>query len=145
MILSYGSKKPYSDIDIFIVSNNPSRNYFNGWLDIYELNVKDFEYLKNNLDISITDPISTGTQIYGTTLEKHQNNILNQPITSEAINHNILRSIQQKEALNKTTDARLIKIATGYAKTYELNAKELAQGNKILMLTEIMNKYDFKR
>jgi len=145
MILSYGSKKPYSDIDLFIVSNNPSRNYFNGWLDIYELNIKDFEYLKNNLDISVTDPIFSGTQIYGAKLEEYQRNILNLPITSEAIAHNALRSSQQREAITKTTDERLIKIATGYEKTYELNAKELSKGNKILTLKEIEKKYEYSR
>jgi len=145
MILSYGSKKPYSDIDLFIVSNNPSRNYFNGWLDIYELNVKDFEYLSNHLDISVTDPIFSGAQIYGAKLEEYQRNILNLPITPEAVAHNALRSSQQREALKNITDNRLIKIATGYEKTYELNAKELSQGQKLLTLQKISKQYQYIR
>jgi predicted nucleotidyltransferase len=142
LVISYGSKKPYSDIDLFIVSNNPSRNYFNGWLDIYELNIKDFECLKNNLDISVTDPIFTGIQIYGVLpLEEYQRSILNHEITAESIAHNNLRSKQQKELINKTTDARLIKLATGYSNTYDFNAKELSLGNKLLTLKELENKY----
>jgi hypothetical protein len=140
MIVYYGSKKPYSDIDLFIVSNNPSRNYFNGWLDIYELNLKDFEYLKNNLDISVTDPIFTGTQIYGQPqLKEHQKNILNQNITKEAITHNEIRAIQQKKASNNATDDRLVKTFTGYSNTYEHNAKELSLGHKLLTRKELQN------
>lgn len=145
-IIFYGSKKPYSDIDLFIISNNPSRNYFNGWLDIYELNIKDFEYLKNNLDISVTDPIFTGTQIYGQLkLDEYKRDILNQKITQKMISHSKIRAMDQKEAINETTDDRLVKIATGYSNTYEFNAKELALGNKILTFKELENKYGYMR
>lgn len=144
-IISYGSKKPYSDMDLFIVSNNPTRTYFNGWLDIYELNTKDFEYLKNHLDISVTDPIFTGTKIYGNDIELYQRSILNQSITKEAIEHNTLRSTQQFEAIKTLTDPRLIKNSSSYAKTYELNAKELSQGRKILTLKDLEKKYTYTR
>jgi len=49
-IILYGSQKPESDIDLFIVSKNKSKNYFNGWLDVYEVNILEFQDKINKLE-----------------------------------------------------------------------------------------------
>jgi predicted nucleotidyltransferase len=90
-VVLYGSQKPESDLDLFVVSSNPSTNYFNGWLDIYELNREEFSRLSDNLDISVTDPLFTGRLICGdeNSFEQLKQQIQNQQITQEAIRHNL--------------------------------------------------------
>ncbi len=80
-IVLYGSQKPDSDIDLFIVSTNPSRNYFNGWLDIYELNREEFYHALRHFDISVTDPLFSGKLIYGdkNNFEQLKQQVLEQP------------------------------------------------------------------
>jgi len=60
----YGSQKPESDIDIFIIANERAE-YNNGWLDISQRTVEDVTIKCNNLDICVTDPLFSGTTIYG--------------------------------------------------------------------------------
>jgi len=60
----YGSKKPFSDIDIFMVSNN--LNEINSsWLDIRIYSEKEFENGIEMFDISITDPVLSGEFVLG--------------------------------------------------------------------------------
>ena len=140
----YGSQKPESDIDLFVISNNPSTNYFNGWLDIYELNREEFNQLSNNLDISVTDPLFTGRLIYGNrnSFEQLKSKIQNQPVTQEAINHNNSESQKQKEYLPhlSETDKRR-KDCLSYIQSFSENAEQLSLGMKPLTLKNIKEIY----
>ncbi|MFA5888508.1 MAG: hypothetical protein WC852_07405, partial [Candidatus Nanoarchaeia archaeon] len=62
--LVYGSRKPYSDLDMFIVSDNIPC-FSKGWLDVYSVSRNSFSDLLSNLDISITDALFTGELVYG--------------------------------------------------------------------------------
>ncbi|MEA3378315.1 MAG: nucleotidyltransferase domain-containing protein [Nanoarchaeota archaeon] len=140
-IIIYGSRKPKSDIDLFIVSNNPSQNYFNGWLDIYELNKTEFYYELDNFDISVTDPIFSGKLIYGDNnhLEKIKKNILKKPITKKAISHNLSEAEKQKhylKNLNKKDKRR--KDCLSYIGSFSKNSRLLSQGIKALTLKKLM-------
>ena len=142
-VVLYGSQKPESDIDLFIVSNNPSQNYFNGWLDIYELNKKYFQYLADKLDIRVTDPLFSGNLIYGdkSNFEKIKKEIQAQPISQEAINHNLKQAQKQQEYLPQFKESpRDKKNCLRYIKTYKINAQELSKGKKILTLKNIKEK-----
>ncbi len=143
-VVLYGSQKPESDIDLFIVSNNPSTNYFNGWLDIYELNKEEFNKLSANLDISITDPLFTGKLIFGDKnhFEQLKKRIINQPITQEAINHNLTEAEKQRVSLQhfSGTDKRR-KDCLSYIDSFSQNAEQLSLGNKPLTLQNLQQIY----
>ncbi|MFH1637570.1 MAG: nucleotidyltransferase domain-containing protein [Candidatus Woesearchaeota archaeon] len=139
----YGSRKPESDIDLFIVSDNPSFNSHNGWLDIYELNREDFEKRVRLLDISVTDPLFTGEIICGnkTFLEETRQNILSQEISKEAVYYNFKQAEFQKNALqNLKGDTILEKASLSYLKSYTANAKALGQGKKFLTFKSLKEK-----
>lgn len=140
----YGSQKPESDIDLFVISNNHSTNYFNGWLDIYELNREEFNQLSNNLDISVTDPLFTGRLIYGNinSFEQLKQKIQKQPITQEAINHNNSEAQKQKEYLPhlSETDKRR-EDCLSYIQSFSQNAEQLSLGNKPLTLKNLQQLY----
>ncbi|MCD6589582.1 hypothetical protein J7K74_00095 [Candidatus Woesearchaeota archaeon] len=146
-IILYGSQKPESDIDLFIVSTNRSMNFFNGWLDIYELNRGEFHYQLYNLDISVTDPLFTGRVIYGdhNLVEELKRLILKLGINNEKINYNLAEARRQYELHNKLSDPRLRRIAGSYAKSFYYNAISLIQGFKPLTLQKIGELYDLSR
>lgn len=140
-VVLYGSKKPKSDIDLFIVSENRSQNYFNGWLDIYELNRADFKDLASKLDISVTDPLFSGELIYGDEIvfEKTRQDIKTQQISNEAINHNLAMAKEQKNFIQKFNEgARERKISSSYSMSYARNAEELQKGEKPLTLNNLV-------
>lgn len=60
----YGSQKPESDIDLFVIANERAE-YNNGWLDISQRTIEDTTLKCSNLDICVTDPLFSGTTIYG--------------------------------------------------------------------------------
>ena len=130
MVLLYGSKKPYSDIDLFVVSDKPSRNYFNGWLDVYELNREEFNYLTKNFDISVTEPLLKGELVYGSQsqLKLAKRQLCTQVITTDAIGHNRKMAEEQAKFAAMCTDERLKKIGESYAKSYGQVASKLESG-----------------
>ncbi|MEM4259928.1 MAG: hypothetical protein QXG00_01705 [Candidatus Woesearchaeota archaeon] len=144
LVLLRGSQKPESDIDLFVVSNNYSRNYFNGWLDIYELNREDFNRLSTNLDIIVTDPIFSGKLIYGDKnyFGQLKQQIQNQPITKEAVDHNLKEAEKQKSywPLISEKDKRR-KDCLSYIDSFSQNAEQLILGNKHLSLANLKQIY----
>jgi hypothetical protein len=143
-IILYGSQKPESDIDLFIVSANPSINFFNGWLDIYEINTREFQDLVSNLDISVSDPLFSGKLIYGNSsfFERLKVQVQNQPITQEAIAHNLAKAEEQKEYLSQFSfNDKRKKDCSGYIQSFSQNAEQLALGNKSLTLKNLKQIY----
>jgi len=132
----YGSRQPYSDIDIFLVSPDiESRHY--GWLDVYAKSREEFESRLLLLDILITDPIMTGSQIIGEeTLQRHYRRILHQePITEEAISHNLARADEERsKALEYRPDTKGRLKGLKNSRIYRMNARELETGKKPLSL-----------
>ena len=144
-VVLYGSQKPEKDIDLFIVSNNASTSYFNGWLDIYELNRAEFNRLSDNLDISTTDPLFTGELIYGDSnfFEKLKQKIKDQPITQEAINHNFSEAEKQKKYLSYFSEIdKRRDDCLSYIDSFFQNAEQLKLGNKHLTLINIQEYYE---
>ncbi len=139
-VILYGSQKPESDIDLCIVSNNPSNQYFNGWLDIAELNREDFQNRMNNLDIALTDAMFSGRLVFGdeNTFRKYKKNILEKPISQEMIVYNKKKSDLQKEYLSSYQDnSRMRKLCLSYKDSFSQNADQLIKGNKPLTLSKL--------
>jgi len=64
LILHFGSGKPFSDIDFFIISNKIEPSYCD-WLDIRAYKPEDAEEKIKLLDSRVTDPIIVGSLIFG--------------------------------------------------------------------------------
>ncbi|MDD3263958.1 MAG: nucleotidyltransferase domain-containing protein [Candidatus Nanoarchaeia archaeon] len=140
-VLLRGSQKPESDIDLFVVSDNYSHNFLNGWLDIYEVNRIDFENWSKNLDISITDAMFSGKLIYGDQnyFEQNKQKILNQPITNEVIKYNIseIERLKKYETTKKNEEFSVKK----YIDSFSKNLEQLILGNKPLTLSNLQQLY----
>ncbi len=143
-IILYGSQKPEKDTDLFVVSTNQSRNYFNGWLDIYELNRGEFYHALRHLDISVTDPLFSGVLIYGDRnhFEQLRQKVLEQPITPETVEYNLTEAEKQKALLPliPETDKRR-KDCLSYIDSFSQNAEQLSLGNKLLTLKNLKKIY----
>src|SRR3990167_286369 len=132
--LLYGSKKPESDIDIFLVSEYPSQNIFNGWLDIYSLERKEFACALHSFDVSVLEPLFGGEIILGDLeyIKSLQNEVKKQKITRKAIEYNLRKIKEQKEATSIVQTEREQRVAVSYAETYRKTAELLAQGKRVL-------------
>jgi len=136
LAILYGSGKPYSDIDLFIVSDK-IQSCYNPWLDIYVRTPSDFETDSINLSIAVTDPLFSGKTIIGNSnyQQQLQQRILHQPITQEAIQYNLTQSKEQERiALMYPENSKERDIAQSYQQSFKRNAEELQNGNKILTL-----------
>ena len=136
LAIIYGSQKPYSDIDLFVVSDK-IQSFYNSWLDIYARNPEEFKSDLTNLSIAVTDPLFTGKIIIGDSgyQELLKQQILNQPITQEAIIYNIQQSEEQRRiALMYPKGSKEREIGLSYQQSFRRNAEELQKGNKIFTL-----------
>lgn len=147
--LVYGSRKPQSDIDIFMVSDKIPNSYLQ-WIDISSVSNQNFQDLLSKLDLSITDPLFTGQFICGnkTYLEQAKTIINKMPITQETITHHIQHTARAKElALQHCEETKEHQTAMRWSKSYLANAKELKQNRKALTLANLVRKYpeDFQK
>jgi len=136
--LVYGSRKPYSDIDIFMVSNN--KPLFLGWLDVYSVDNEHFTYLTNMLDIYVTEALFTGTFITGDRnyYNKVKAKILDLNITTEQINFNLKQSkLAGISASKHLYGSKLYNQYLSYKISYLVNAKLLSQNRKALTLKNL--------
>ena len=134
LVILYGSRKPYSDIDLFVVSDE-IKDFKNDWLDIYSLTPKEFEYSVSMFRISVTDPLLTGELIMGDKnyFEQKKRQLQEQPITQEAIYYNLRKSKEQKIlAAQFPSNSKEYQIGMSYVQTYLKNALALKQGKKVL-------------
>lgn len=144
-VILYGSQKPESDIDLCVISSNPSTQYFNGWLDIAELNREDFQNRMNNLDIALTDAMFSGRLIFGdeNIFHQYKQTILEKPISQEMIKYNKRKSNLQKEYLSGyQDDDRMTKLCLSYISSFSQNTEQLRLGNKPLTLENLKQLYE---
>jgi len=129
----YGSKKGFSDIDVFNVGN--LENIENEWLDLRNYSKEEFEKKLNLLDVEITDPLFSGEIIFGNKnyFENCKNKILDSEISREAIKHNFCKSDEQLNlALQLEKNNPLRNNGLLYSIIYMKNALALREGKKLL-------------
>ncbi len=134
LILHFGSKKPFSDIDLFVISNDIPTSY-DSWLDVRAYKLNEITLGINVLNPMITDPIMVGNLVFGEERyqEKLKRKILAQPITEEAINFNLQEyECERRRAKDKLLGDYLQNKNLRSAKTYLTNALALKNGDKIL-------------
>ena len=134
LAILYGSQKPYSDIDLFIVSDS-IQSYHNHWLDMYTRNRRQLEEGIKYLSIAVTDPLFSGAVIVGETdfQDQIKRKILDQPITPDAIEYNFAQSEEQGAiSFMYPAGSEERKIAQSYHHSFRKNAEQLQKGKKIL-------------
>jgi hypothetical protein len=130
----YGSKKPFSDIDVFAVSDNLPE-IETDWLDLRVEKPDEFEEKVRLFDISVTDPILTGQFLFGDKkyLGRCIDRLSDQEITPEAVLHNLTRAEEQRNlALSFQDDSSERLKGLGYHKTFLSTALALRSGEKRL-------------
>ncbi len=146
LILHFGSGKPFSDIDLFIASNEITSIHSN-WLDIRAYNLNEIDEKIKLLEPKITFPVSEGKFISG---DKYywrnlKEKILNQEITEEAIKYNLDKSIyHQRRSFDNLIGAYLQNKNLRSSKIYLSNALAMKQGYKALKFRELID-YSHKR
>jgi len=137
--LLYGSRKEFSDIDVFIVSDDFPET--DSWLDVRVYSPQDFERRIRLFDIAAINPIITGDFLFG---DKNyfwqlKNQLLFQPITEEAINYNLEQSKNQiKLAERYPENSRERKRGLSYSKTYLATSLALKEGKRIFDKNELI-------
>ena len=141
LILHFGSGKPYSDIDLFVASDNVSP-FFSEWIDVRAYRLKDIEKNIQKLDPKITDPFIMGKIIYGNPEYRGniQRKIKKQPIKKEAIDYNLeMWNYYKKRSQDKSLSKRFRDKNIRSAKTYLTNAIALKRNKKLLTFSNLVD------
>lgn len=141
LILHFGSKKPFSDIDLFMASND-IRSIYNSWLDVRSYNLNEVNDGIEVLNPMITDPIFAGDLIFGKErhIEELKRKIIAQPITEKAINFNLKEyECEKRRAKDKFLGKHLQNKNLRSSKTFLTNALALKNGDKVLTFNRLVD------
>ncbi|MFH1310920.1 MAG: hypothetical protein ABIH65_00760 [Nanoarchaeota archaeon] len=140
LILHFGSKKPFSDIDLFMASNDIPPSY-DSWLDVRAYKFDEIESGVNALNPMITYPIMIGDLVFGKEeyLRELKRKILAQPITEEAIafslkEHEAEKRRSKDESLGDYLQSKNLRSN----KIFLTNALALKNGYKLLTVKELI-------
>ncbi len=140
LVLLTGSKKPFSDIDLFASSNylQPAKN---DWLDLVAFDEEDFEKRIGLFEVQLTLPIMEGEFVAGdkSYLQQKRKQLQDQPITEEAIKHNFEKSEKERIASEETNDEVLREVFSSYSLTYLANAFGLQQGKRLFTKEDLLS------
>ncbi|MEM1535568.1 MAG: nucleotidyltransferase domain-containing protein [Candidatus Pacearchaeota archaeon] len=140
--LLYGSKKEFSDIDVFIVGDGLERLTAE-WLDLSIYNPKHFEYCLSVFDVAVTDPLLSGEVVISKNNEEVKNykeKLKSQPITIEALYYNLLKSKEQfLLSLDYPKNSKERKIGLSYSQTYFANYLALKEGKRLFTKNELLS------
>jgi len=130
--LLYGSKKEFSDIDVFMVGEEIPR-IRNDWIDVVSYSQEEFEEKRRLFDVEVSDPLFSGEIILGDRnyFDIQRNLLVQQPITEEAIKYNLQEAEEQaKSAYDFSEDSEWRQIGLSYALTSRAMAEKLKQGKR---------------
>lgn len=140
LILHFGSGRPFSDIDLFVVSCDIPSTY-DPWLDVRAYKLKDIETNIGFLNPMVTDPLMAGKLILGD--EDYLNNlrrqIIIQPITEKAIRFNLREyETEKRRAKDEFLGKYLQNKNLHSAKIFLTNSLALKNGHKLLTVKELI-------
>jgi hypothetical protein len=139
--LLYGSKKEFSDIDVFMIGRNP-KEFHSDFLDVRMQSFRDVKKGFRNFDVRIVVPIMGGEIIFGDRgyFENLRLNVLSQEIGEAAINHNLTWSFRMQRLREENSqDDFLRKKFEDYSKTYLANALALKEGRKLFTKEDLLS------
>ena len=138
--LLYGSRKEFSDIDVFAVSNNLQETD-SLWLDVRVYSISEFEERIKMFDVAVTDPIFTGELLFGDEeyLKQKRGQLQEQLISDLAIKHNLKQSKKQKDlAFKFPINSRENIHGLDYSLTYSANALALSKGQRVFTKKDLI-------
>jgi len=139
--LLYGSKKEFSDIDVFIIGEEIPR-IRNDWIDVVSYSEREFKEKRSLFDVEIADPLFSGEIILGDRnyLEMQRNLLTKQSITEEAINYNLQEAEQQEKfACDSPENSEWRKIGLSYSETSRFMVKNLREGKRIFTKKDLIS------
>lgn len=139
--LLYGSKKEFSDIDVFMVGNGDPNEAHSAWLDVKYKSHKEFNQGLKNFDVRILTPLMSGNFILGDRnyFEQIKQQVQNQPITEGAIKHNLKWSSRMQRLKDKNLEDDFLRNKfEGYSQTYLANALALRQGQRLFSKEDLL-------
>ena len=137
----YGSRKEFSDIDVFMIGNEIPR-IRNDWIDVVSYSPLEFEEKRRLFDVEITDPLFSGEFVFGDRkyLEEQKQRLTEQPITEKAIRYKLNEAeTQEKSAYDFSEDSEWRKIGLSYAMTSRLMAENLRQRKRIFTKEDLLH------
>jgi len=140
--LLYGSRKEFSDIDVFMVGQGAQNEAHSDWLDVKYKSHKEFNKGLRNFDVRILTPLMNGEFIFGDRnyFEQAKRQVLSQPITEEAIKHNLKWSSRMQRLKDENLeDGFLRNKFSGYSQTYLTNALALRKGLKLFTKENLLS------
>jgi hypothetical protein len=140
LVLLTGSKKPFSDVDLF-ASSSHLQTTKNNWLDLVSFDEENFERKIRLFETQVTHPIMTGEFIAGDKnyLQQKRKQLQEQPITKEAIQHNFEKSEKERIASEETNDKKLKDNFYSYSQTYLANALALREGKRLFTKEDLFS------
>ncbi|MBU1129140.1 MAG: hypothetical protein KJ949_00750 [Nanoarchaeota archaeon] len=141
LVLHFGSGKPFSDIDLFVVSND-IKPIYDYWIDVRAYSLEEIEKGIGVLNPMITDPIIVGNLIEGNKgyWKEIKQKIIDEPITEEAIRFNLNEyEIEKNRSKDKSLGSYLQNKNLRSAKTFLTNALALRNGDKILTFNGLVD------
>ena len=139
--LLYGSRKEFSDIDIFIVGEElPEIDC--SWLDIRIERENDFESMIKLFDVSVVNAMINSDFICGDKSYFYEKvrQLKEQPIREEAIRYNLEKSEEQKRLAGEYPENSRKNIhGLTYSLTYLKNAIALKQNRRLLSKEELLS------
>ncbi|MCK4996827.1 hypothetical protein KAS08_00855 [Candidatus Pacearchaeota archaeon] len=139
--LIYGSKKDFSDIDVFMVGKTPQESH-SDWLDVKYKSHKEFNNGLKNFDVRTCNPLMTGEFIFGDKnyFEKSKQKVLTQLITEKAIKHNLKWFHRMQRLKDKNSKDNFLTNKFGdYSQTYLGNALALRKGIKLFAKEDLLS------
>ncbi|MDD4290458.1 MAG: nucleotidyltransferase domain-containing protein, partial [Patescibacteria group bacterium] len=140
--LLYGSRKEFSDIDVFMVGNGAPNEAHSDWLDVKYKSHKEFKKGLENFDVRILTPLMNGKLIFGERgyFEKSKQQVLSQPITEEAIRHNLKWSSRMQRLRNENLENDFLRNKfEGYSQTYLANALALREDLRLFSKEDLLS------
>lgn len=142
LALLYGSRKEFSDIDVFMVGEDIPK-IRNNWIDVVSCSPMEFEEKRSLFDVEMTDPLSSGEVIFGDRnyLEQQKERLAVQPITEESVRYNLQEAEEQENiAYQFSEDSDERRIALAYSETSRLTAENLRQDKRIFTKKDLCSK-----
>ena len=140
--LLYGSRKKFSDIDVFMIGSGTPNEAHSDWLDVKYKSHKEFNKGLRNFDVRIITPLMGGEFIFGDKdyFEQAKQQIQNQPITEEAIKHNLKWSSRMQRLKDENLEDDFLRNKfDGYSQIYLANALALKQGLRLFTKEDLLS------
>ncbi|MEM4330898.1 MAG: nucleotidyltransferase domain-containing protein [Candidatus Pacearchaeota archaeon] len=140
--LLYGSKKEFSDIDIFIVGEEIPK-ISNEWIDVAIYNPLHFDYCVSMFDVAVTDPLFSGEVVISRSnweIKDYREKLKSQAIAKEAVFYNLTKSKEQLLfSLYFPENSKERKIGLSYSQTYLANYLALKEGKRLFTKNELLS------